>query len=206
MSTAGWTAGRVESWQEWAPGLSTIRVAADVEHFAPGQFFQLALDVKQPQPGAPEIASLTVELPRTTGVAARLVALQLKHDAARGVIDGEWQLQARRAQLVDFLRGRNWPDFDSVSSGKFSFSPSTGDASSEGTFTLTTGSLAGVKPELAAVGSLQIDASFAAGRKGDAVNLARLETTVAQGRNAVLKVKSLQPATYDLKTSTVAFA
>lgn len=45
MSTAGWTAGRVESWHEWAPGLATLRVAADVEHFAPGQFFQLGLDV-----------------------------------------------------------------------------------------------------------------------------------------------------------------
>ncbi len=45
MSTAGWTEGRVESWREWAPGLSTVRVIADVEHFAPGQFFQLGLDV-----------------------------------------------------------------------------------------------------------------------------------------------------------------
>ncbi len=45
MTTAGWSEGRVDSWREWAPGLATVRVSADVEHFAPGQFFQLALDI-----------------------------------------------------------------------------------------------------------------------------------------------------------------
>lgn len=181
-------------------------IAAQGENLPAERQLQVALELAQPAAGGAESATLSIELPRPTGVAARLVTLKLKHEPARGTIDGEWRLQARRAQLADFIRGRTLPDFDGVSSGKFSFAPATGDAAGEGTVALTTGSLAGVRPELASLGALQLDATFAAARKGDVLSLSRLETSVSRGRAQILRVKSLQPAAYNVATSTVAFA
>lgn len=41
----GWSAGHLIARRDWAPGLSTLVVAAEVEPFAPGQFVNLALDI-----------------------------------------------------------------------------------------------------------------------------------------------------------------
>lgn len=45
MTTGGWTEGRVTEWQRWAEGLATLRLAAEVQPFEAGQFFQLGLDI-----------------------------------------------------------------------------------------------------------------------------------------------------------------
>jgi len=45
---SGWSEGRLASRRDWAPGLSTLRVEAEIEEFAPGQFVNLSL------PGAAE--------------------------------------------------------------------------------------------------------------------------------------------------------
>ncbi|HEV8551180.1 MAG TPA: ferredoxin--NADP reductase [Polyangiaceae bacterium] len=41
----GWSAGHLIARQDWAAGLATFTVAAEVERFAPGQFVNLALEV-----------------------------------------------------------------------------------------------------------------------------------------------------------------
>jgi ferredoxin--NADP+ reductase len=41
----GWSAGHLIARRDWAPGLATLVVAAEVEPFAPGQFVNLALDL-----------------------------------------------------------------------------------------------------------------------------------------------------------------
>jgi len=41
----GWSAGHVIARRDWAPGLSTLMVEADVEAWTPGQFVNLALEV-----------------------------------------------------------------------------------------------------------------------------------------------------------------
>jgi ferredoxin--NADP+ reductase len=41
----GWSEGHVAARHDWAPGLFTLSVAADVEPFEPGQFVNLALDL-----------------------------------------------------------------------------------------------------------------------------------------------------------------
>ncbi|HTQ04004.1 MAG TPA: ferredoxin--NADP reductase [Polyangiaceae bacterium] len=41
----GWSAGHLIARRDWAPGLATLVVAAEVEPFAPGQFVNLALDI-----------------------------------------------------------------------------------------------------------------------------------------------------------------
>lgn len=41
---SGWSEGRLLSRRDWAPGLSTLRVEADVEPFQPGQFVNLSLE------------------------------------------------------------------------------------------------------------------------------------------------------------------
>src|SRR5688572_1287395 len=45
---SGWSDGRLVSRRDWAPGLSTLRIEAEVEPFQPGQFLNLSLA------GAPE--------------------------------------------------------------------------------------------------------------------------------------------------------
>jgi ferredoxin--NADP+ reductase len=41
---SGWSEGRLLSRRDWAPGLSTLRVEADVEPFQPGQFVNLSVE------------------------------------------------------------------------------------------------------------------------------------------------------------------
>jgi ferredoxin--NADP+ reductase len=41
---SGWSKGRLVSRRDWAPGLSTLRVEAEVELFQPGQFLNLSLE------------------------------------------------------------------------------------------------------------------------------------------------------------------
>ena len=41
---SGWSEGRLVSRTDWAPGLSTLRVEAEVEPFSPGQFVNLSLE------------------------------------------------------------------------------------------------------------------------------------------------------------------
>lgn len=41
----GWSAGHLIARHDWAPGLATLVVAAEIEPFAPGQFVNLALDI-----------------------------------------------------------------------------------------------------------------------------------------------------------------
>jgi ferredoxin/flavodoxin---NADP+ reductase len=41
---SGWSEGRLLSRRDWAPGLSTLRVEADVEPFSPGQFVNLSVE------------------------------------------------------------------------------------------------------------------------------------------------------------------
>ena len=41
---SGWSEGRLLSRRDWAPGLSTLRVEADVEPFSPGQFVNLSIE------------------------------------------------------------------------------------------------------------------------------------------------------------------
>jgi ferredoxin--NADP+ reductase len=41
----GWSAGHLVARHEWAPGLSTLVISAEVEPFAPGQFVNLALEL-----------------------------------------------------------------------------------------------------------------------------------------------------------------
>ena len=40
---SGWSDGRLVSRRDWAPGLSTLRIEAEVEPFQPGQFLNLSL-------------------------------------------------------------------------------------------------------------------------------------------------------------------
>jgi ferredoxin--NADP+ reductase len=41
---SGWSEGRLLSRRDWAPGLSTLRVQAEVEPFVPGQFVNLSVE------------------------------------------------------------------------------------------------------------------------------------------------------------------
>jgi ferredoxin--NADP+ reductase len=41
---SGWSDGRLVSRRDWAPGLSTLRVEAEVEAWEPGQFVNLSLE------------------------------------------------------------------------------------------------------------------------------------------------------------------
>ena len=41
---SGWSEGRLLSRRDWAPGLSTLRVEAEVEPFLPGQFVNLSVE------------------------------------------------------------------------------------------------------------------------------------------------------------------
>jgi ferredoxin/flavodoxin---NADP+ reductase len=45
---SGWSQGRLISRRDWAPGLSTLRVEAELEPFQPGQFVNLSVE------GAPD--------------------------------------------------------------------------------------------------------------------------------------------------------
>jgi ferredoxin--NADP+ reductase len=40
---SGWSEGRLVSRRDWAPGLSTLRVEAEIEPFSPGQFVNLSV-------------------------------------------------------------------------------------------------------------------------------------------------------------------
>ncbi|HEX6278018.1 MAG TPA: ferredoxin--NADP reductase [Polyangiaceae bacterium] len=40
---SGWSEGRLLSRRDWAPGLSTLRVEAEIEPFSPGQFVNLSV-------------------------------------------------------------------------------------------------------------------------------------------------------------------
>ena len=41
---SGWSQGRLVFRRDWSPGLTTLRVEADVEPFQPGQFVNLSLE------------------------------------------------------------------------------------------------------------------------------------------------------------------
>lgn len=68
----GWSAGHLVARRDWAPGLSTLVIEAEVEPFAPGQFVNLALELDgvierrsysiASPPGAP-LAFLVTEVP-----------------------------------------------------------------------------------------------------------------------------------------------
>jgi ferredoxin--NADP+ reductase len=68
----GWSAGHLIARRDWAPGLSTLLVKAEIEPFAPGQFVNLALELEgvaerrsysiASPPGAP-LAFLVTEVP-----------------------------------------------------------------------------------------------------------------------------------------------
>jgi ferredoxin--NADP+ reductase len=109
----GWSAGHLIARHDWAPGLCTLVVEAEIEPFAPGQFVNLALEIDgvierrsysiASPPGAP-LAFLVTEVAAGT-LTPRLVRLApgdplLVEPKAQGFFTLKWLPPAADLWLV----------------------------------------------------------------------------------------------------------
>ncbi len=167
------------------------------------------IDAEGPRLGAQNRLRLVAELQRTAagenytvnidtligGQSAHLLDLRALLPDGQQSFAGEWTLQARRAQIEPFFLGGALPDFTAQGAGRFAFNPATAATTLQGRLTLAADELGAIRPELHALGAVNLQGDFDLAYDGRTVRLNRLDLAVT-GTRPVLELHASRAAAF----------
>ena len=128
----------------------------------------------------------------------QLLAAQAALAKNAGKLDGTWKLDMHDTDLAPFALGRRLPVFAATGDGRFDTEATFDEIHAVGRLHAGADSLAVIKPELAAMGAVRLDAEFDVARRGDTTRVERLSVAV-DGAQPVVSVESLQAFAFTLK-------
>jgi hypothetical protein len=161
---------------------------------------KLGADVAAARAASGESYTLTL-----AGEGRQLAAAQVEFPAAGSKLNGTWKLDVRDADLAPFALGLALPVFAATGEGRFETDATFTEIHASGRLQATADKLSVIKPELAAVGALQISADFDVSQHGDATRVERLQAAVT-GAAPVLTVQALQAFEFNAKTGELKVA
>jgi hypothetical protein len=132
------------------------------------------------------------------GVPENVLNLRAQLPTGSRQYSGDWDLQARTAQLQPFFLGGELPDFDLKGAGRFTFEPQTAAFDLQGGLQGRVSRLEAVEPAWRALGALKVDVSFDVSQRDRVVHLNRFKALVA-GAEPVLDVQTAAALHYDLR-------
>ncbi len=118
-----------------------------------------------------------------TAKAETLLSSRAAFDPGTKSIEGSWELATRSEQLAAILAGLGLPDLDLNGKGQFSFTPATSVASLRGDLKAKIARLEAISPELAVIGTVQVNTRFEGAMSGDRVSLTRLSVEATDAAN-----------------------
>ena len=122
-------------------------------------------------------------------------------------LSGTWDVALRSEQLAALLAGFGLPEVAATGEGKFSVRPDGTAGATTGRLQATVSRLGQVSPSLAAIGSIQLAASFDAALQDHAAQLKAFDVEIseASGRRFA-RLQLTQPATYRLAERQLSLA
>lgn len=126
----------------------------------------------------------------------QLLAAQANFPTNAARLDGTWKLDVRDTDLAPFTLGLKLPVFTAVGEGKLDSDAAFSAVHASGRLNATASKLEAIKPELAVIGAVRVDAEFDVAQRQHAVVVSRLDATVA-GAQPIATVHTLQAFTFD---------
>ncbi len=157
----------------------------------------LALAASVARPGGVGKETYRVDLSRG---ARHLATVLANHPSAAGGFDGTWSVDLRDSDVTGLFPDHPFPAIATAGEGRFDADGDFARVHATGRLNSAAGRLGVVAPVLARVGDVTVVADFDLSRSGRSVRFDRLSVAVA-GRRPIAAVKSLQPFTFDEKTS-----
>jgi hypothetical protein len=169
---------------------------------------QLKLEVKAEQPaaGGNEGYNANLSLVRG-GTTDQLVTLVGQYNAAAHEIAGVWTVSVRSEQLAALLGGLGLPDVAAEGSGKFAMNPDAAKGSASGELRSSVTHPEKISPDLAAIGSLNLQVAFNGGMADKLLQLEQLaiDATAANGQR-LAQIRALQRVGFSLVDKKVTFS
>lgn len=135
----------------------------------------------------------------------QLAAAEAELVRATSRVNGSWKLDLQDADLVPFALGRRLPVFTAVGEGSFVTGPTFDEVHASGRLRASADRLDALRPELAAVGSMDVTADFDLLQHGSSVRVERL-TAEVMGAAPVASIRALQPFEFNLGTAELRVA
>ncbi len=114
-------------------------------------------------------------------------------------LTGTWKIDVRDTEVAPFLLGRALPPFVATGEGQFDFDAAFAEVHARGKLNSSSETLAAVRPELAALGALQLTADFDLTQIGEQTRVDHF-TVAIRGAQPIATVTSLQTLTYNRTT------
>lgn len=140
-----------------------------------------------------------------TGNRTELLALQADFTAADGQIAGTWKGDLHDGDFSPFALGHPLPAFVAKGAGRFETDAAWAALHATGQLTASVDRLAVLRPELSAVGAVELAADFDVVQHTNSLRIAHLAATVT-GAAPVLRLRALQDFEFNLSTGALRVA
>ncbi|HTO05253.1 MAG TPA: hypothetical protein VL069_16200, partial [Opitutus sp.] len=118
---------------------------------------------------------------------------------ATSQIAGTWKLDVRDVDLAPFVLGKQLPTFTATGQGGFQTGTTLKEIHASGHLAASADRLEALRPELAAVGAVNLTADFDVLQHKDSLRVERLDATFS-GTEPVARIQALQPFEFNLGT------
>jgi hypothetical protein len=171
----------------------------------PQDELKLVAKAEQPAAGGNEGYNATISLVRG-GNAEQLASFVGQYRADAHDVAGVWSVSVRNEQLSALLGGLGLPDFAAEGNGKFASKPDVKEASFSGEIRSSISHLEKSSPQLASLGTVNLQMTFDGGLANDVAQLSQLaiDATGANGQKLV-QIQSLQRVGFSLADKKVSF-
>lgn len=169
---------------------------------------QVKVSVKADRPGTSNDEAYSASIGLVRGAAVEpVLKVSGQFVAAAREINGNWEVGLRSEQVAGLLAGLGLPEITSSGSGKFSLKPDTKAVAASGELQVRAAQLQKIRPELAALGTVQLKTAFDANFVDNVAQLDRLSLDVATGDGRTFAaIGVLQKITYSVTDKRVVLA
>lgn len=169
---------------------------------------QVKVSVKADRPGTTNDESYSASIGLVRGAAVEpVLKVSGQFVAAAKEIKGSWEVGLRSEQVAGLLAGLGLPEITSSGSGKFSLKPDTRAVAASGELQVRAAQLQKVRPELAALGAVQLKTAFDATFADNVAQLDRLSLDVATGDGRTFAAVGVsQKITYSVTDKRIVLA
>lgn len=140
-----------------------------------------------------------------SGPAKQLAALKADLVASTSQIAGTWKLDLRDTDLAPFAIGHQLPTFTAAGEGSFETTTAVESVHASGRLVASADQLQRIRPELAAVGQMNLNAEFDVLHHGESLRVEKLDASLA-GASPVASVRALQSFEFNLGTGALQVA
>lgn len=161
---------------------------------------KLKVDAAVNRTGAGESYSLLV-----AGPEKQLASINAELMTSASRISGTWKLDLHDSDLAPFTFGRALPTFAALGEGSFETGTALREIHATGQLKASADQLEKVRPELAAVGAMQLTADFDVLQHGESLRVEKFNGILA-GTSPVASLRALQPFEFNLSTAELRVA